>query len=111
MISFREMNALYVIACLLLGVSIAAELVAKRWHAEAMQTVAKAATASPEVREEARQNADVFVVWGLSKYERSYRRWCWSPALGIVASQRQKVDAGAARRTRGGRAMMWLLMV
>ena len=55
------MNALYVIACLLLGVSIAAEIVAKQWHAEAMQTVAKAATASPEVRGEARQNADVFV--------------------------------------------------
>ena len=64
MISFREMNALYVIVCLLLSVSIAAELVAKRWHAEAMQTVAKAATASPEVREEARQNADVFVRTG-----------------------------------------------
>ena len=55
------MNALYVIACLLLGVSIAAEIVAKQWHAEAVQTVAKAATATPEVREEARQNADVFV--------------------------------------------------
>ena len=55
------MNALYIIACLLLGVSIAAEIVAKQWHAEAVHTVAKAATATPEVREEARQNADVFV--------------------------------------------------
>ena len=106
------MNALYVIACLLLGVSIAAEIVAKQWHAEAVHTVAKAATATPEVREEARQNADVFV------------------RAGDRASMSGLIGAGAGillwvlSRVKGNRwtpvlpavlvvawAMSWLLMV
>ena len=109
---FREMNALYVIACLLLGVSIAAEIVAKQWYADAMQTVARAATASPEVREETMQNADVCVragdrasmsgligagvgvlLWVLSRVKGN--RWTpVLPALLVVA-----------------RAMMWLVTV
>ncbi len=55
------MKALYIIACLLLGISIIAEMVAKQRHGEAMQMVAKAGTARPEVRQEATQHADALV--------------------------------------------------
>ena len=109
---FGEMKAPYIIACLLFGVSIVAEIVAKQGYSEAAQTVAKAVTASPEIRKEAKQNADAFVragervsmggliaasvgavLWAVSRLKGN----TWTPVLPTVLAVAY--------------AMMWLFMV